>query len=679
MKIKRSILSIFIGILCLNLLQAQDKAEYKFGKITAADFNLSADKFDSGANALIIADIGTAKFEGNNKGYFTLIFTRFMRVKIINKNGFDIGSREISLYHNNDGDYDKLYSLKASTFNLENGVISETKLDDKSVFTQKYNNNIDDKKFTVPALKEGSIFDIEYTVKSPFDSRLMPWSFQGEYPRLWSEYTVTIPPPLHYVMRLQGDGHFDISESKDANIVYIVRESNGTSSDDTYTIDGPSTYKRWVKKNVPAIHEEPFTTTIDNYYSRMTFQLKYIQWSTQGEMHDQNSTWNARAKTLMENANFGQALSNDNNWMTDVLKEILQGSNTEDEKTYKIYCYIRDNFSAVDKPGYNKNDLYARNSLKDVFKKKEGNVADINLLLVAMLRKAEIKADPVILSTRDNGIADPSYPLLDEYNYVICEAHPGDKWITLDASEPYNGYGQLPVSCYNGWGHVINEELPVPILLTADSLRETSLTNVIIVNDEKGKPSGGYTNVLGKSESNNTRKEIISSSLKDYQKKIQKDLGSDYTIENFSVDSLKKCDFPLTIHYDFDLKSLSSGDILYFNPMLDDGYKTNPFKSMNRLYPVEIPFKIDETYMLTMDIPAGYQVDEIPKSVRVAYNEDEGMFEYLIQKGQNNLQMRVHLKLDKAFFPVDEYSTLRDFFAYVVKKENEQIVFKKIR
>ncbi len=677
MRIEKHLL-LGIGVLCFHLLHAQDKADYKFGKITAADFNLSADKFDSGANALIIADIGTARFEGNNKGSFTQIFTRFMRVKVINKNGFDIGSREISLYHDNDGDYEKLYSLKASTFNLENGVITETKLDDKSVFTQKYNSNIDDKKFTVPALKEGAIFDIEYTVKSPFEFRLMPWSFQGEYPRLWSEYVVTIPPPLHYVMRLQGDGHFDINDSKDANIVYIVRESNGAGSDDSYTIDGPSTYKRWVKKNVPAIREEPFTTTVDNYYSRMTFQLQYVQWSKEGEKHDQNSTWNARSRTLLADADFGQALSNDNNWMTDVLNEILQGSNTEDDKSYKIYCYIRDNFRAVDKPGYNKNDLYTRNSLKEVFKKKEGNVADINLLLVAMLRKAEIKADPVILSTRDNGIADPSYPLLNEYNYVICEAHPNDKWVTLDASEPYNGYGQLPTTCYNGWGHVINEEIPVPIFLTADSLRETNLTSLIIINDEKGKPSGGYTTVLGKSESNTARKEINSSSLKDYQKKIQTDLGSDYTIENFGVDSLKKCDFPLAIHYDIDLKNLASGDITYFNPMLDDGYKTNPFKSMNRLYPVEMPYKIDETYMLTMDIPTGYQVDEMPKSVRVAYNENEGMFEYLIQKGQNNLQMRVHLKLDKAFFPVDEYSTLRDFFAYVVKKENEQIVFKKV-
>jgi len=88
---------------------------------------------------------------------------------------------------------------------------------------------------------------------------------------------------------------------------------------------------------------------------------------------------------------------------------------------------------------------------------------------------------------------------------------------------------------------------------------------------------------------------------------------------------------------------------------------------------------MDETYLLNMDVPAGFQVDELPQSTRVAYNGNEGMFEYLIQKGEGNLQMRVHLKLNKAFFDVEEYNTLRDFFAMVVKKENEQIVFKKTK
>ncbi len=90
-----------------------------------------------------------------------------MRVKINNKNGFDIGSRQISLYHDKDGNAEKLTSLKGSTFNLENGVITETKLDEKSVYNEKFNNNYDHRKFALPALKAGSIFDLEYTVKSP--------------------------------------------------------------------------------------------------------------------------------------------------------------------------------------------------------------------------------------------------------------------------------------------------------------------------------------------------------------------------------------------------------------------------------------------------------------------------------------------------------------------------------
>ncbi len=44
-----------------------------------------------------------------------------------------------------------------------------------------------------------------------------------------------------------------------------------------------------------------------------------------------------------------------------------------------------------------------------------------------------------------------------------------------------------------------------------------------------------------------------------------------------------------------------------------------------------------------------------------------------------NLQLFVHLKLNKTFFPVEEYTTLRSFFANIVKKESEKIVFRKIQ
>jgi hypothetical protein len=389
--------------------------------------------------------------------------------------------------------------------------------------------------------------------------------------------------------------------------------------------------------------------------------------------------WGSTAKTLLLNEDFGLVLNYENNWMKDELKNLNLEDDGYEERARRIFEYVRDNFKVTNKEGFSKNSIWTQNSLKDVFKKREGNVAEINLLLTSMLRHAKIVADPLILSTRDHGIASATYPLIEEYNYVICMVYLGDRMITLDASQPYNGFGQLPVECYNGWGHIINLEKPLPVLFEPDSINEASVTSVFIISDEKGQPSGSLKSSFGKAGSYQRRQEIKNSSEKAYEAKIQTLKGSDLVIENFGIDSLNKYTLPLSIHYDFEFKKHLSEDIFIFNPMLDEGYKTNPFKSMERHFPVEIPFKIDDTYLLNMEIPAGYQVDELPKSAKVAYNENEGFFEYIIQKNDHNIQMRVRFKFNKAYFPMEEYADLRDFFAFIVKKENEQIFFKKIK
>jgi hypothetical protein len=88
---------------------------------------------------------------------------------------------------------------------------------------------------------------------------------------------------------------------------------------------------------------------------------------------------------------------------------------------------------------------------------------------------------------------------------------------------------------------------------------------------------------------------------------------------------------------------------------------------------------MDDTYTLNMEIPKGYVVDEIPKSAKVLFNTDEGFFEYLIVKDNERVQFRCRIKLKKANYKPEDYATLRDFFGFVVKKESEQIVFKKIK
>jgi hypothetical protein len=118
-------------------------------------------------------------------------------------------------------------------------------------------------------------------------------------------------------------------------------------------------------------------------------------------------------------------------------------------------------------------------------------------------------------------------------------------------------------------------------------------------------------------------------------------------------------------------------DIVYFSPLLSEAWKNNPFTSAERKYPVEMPYKINEMFTLYMEIPEGYKVDELPKSARVKLNEDEGMFQYLTGANDGVVQVQVKLVLNKANFQPQDYATLREFFTYVVKKESEQIVFKK--
>src|SRR5438046_6212578 len=79
---------------------AQEKSTVKFSKISPEDFDLSKYKFDTSVSAVVISDVGSSEFEGNTKGWFTLVFKHQKRIKILNKNGFEAANVEIPLYSN---------------------------------------------------------------------------------------------------------------------------------------------------------------------------------------------------------------------------------------------------------------------------------------------------------------------------------------------------------------------------------------------------------------------------------------------------------------------------------------------------------------------------------------------------------------------------------------------------
>lgn len=661
---------------CLSggILRAQDFENMKFGQITAADFQVSAPAFDPGANAVIIKDYGKTEYIGNESGFFSIHFKRFVRIKILNKNGFNAGAFEILIPNYKSSNYAKIEDVQGSTFNQENHVIQETKLDPKSVFTQKYNRFRDIMKFTMPGLKEGSIFDLTYTIESNYFSEPPSWPFQGRYPRLWSEYEATIPSPFHYNLRTTGNDSFDIKTSKAVKQSFTIREaSNDIGYKNILSVLGTSFQYRWVKKNVPGLREQPYISTMNNYNSRISFELEYFQQEERYDKQMLRETWNIVSRDLLSSESFGIDLNQDNHWMDEPLRTITSGSLNSEEEIKKIFSFVRDNFNCT-----NPENIYTKTSLKTVFANRAGTVGELNLLLVALLRHQNIVADPAILSTRENGIAAADKPMLFEYNYLICIVHTPAKVYRLDASKPFNPFNKLPGACYNELGaRVVNKENPDLIVLSPDSLSETEMTSAIFNNDDNGISSGSVTTRFGDDNAYSVRQYIKENSLKDYVNSVQ--LGFlNMTASNVGLDSLNHPDFPLVLHYDLDFKNLKQSNMLYFDPVLGSVFKKNPFEDAVRAFPVEMTSKIDYTYVLSMEVPKGFQVEELPKSARVSFMGTKGNFDYLIQQSGNTIQMRVHLKLNEATFSPDDYGPLRDFFAYIVKKENEQIVFKKI-
>lgn len=663
-----SLLFLFACISHLTVL-AQEKSPAKFGKISPEDFKASAYAIDSNAAAVVIADIGSTSMEGNNKGGFSLEFKNYRRAYIVNKNGYAIGDVSIPIVTDGDAEED-LVNLKAVTYNLENGKVVETKLEVKSaVFKDKINKRLVVKKFTFPNIKEGSIIEYQYTLKSDFIFNLQPWSFQGEYPRLWSEYSVSMPEFYYYVTLSQGYQSYYIKDQKNRVENFTHSDPGGTRATERTNFTAGVTDYRWVMKNVPALKEESFTSAIDNHISKIEFQLAELRqpFTPRNIM----GTWPQTCNELLKDESFGYSLNRDNPWLNEVMDEAIGGAGDNLQKARNIYAYVRDHITCT-----NHNRKYLEQPLKNVLKNRNGNTAEINLLLVAMLKKAGLNAEPVMLSTRSHGYAYAMYPLLDRFNYVVAQLTMGGNTWYLDASEPRMGFGRLGPQCYNGHARVINQDA-TPLEFTTDSLVERSVTSVFVIANEKSELEGSIQHTPGYYASYRLRNKIKEKGMDQIFGDFKKDFTTEVEIKDKQVDSLDKYDDPLFIKYSFVVKG-DKEDILYFNPMVVEGWKENPFKSAQRFYPVEMPYTIDQTYLLQLSVPEGYVIDELPKQLVVKLNEDDdGMFEYRISESNGTISLRSRLRIRRSFFVSDEYEMLREFFNLVVKKHSEQIVFKK--
>jgi len=642
------------------------------GKEVAPDAAVSSKDFivpnspvvDSNTTAVILHDIGSIRFVGDRNGRgITYEYIEKVRLKLIKRSAFDAATVSVLLY--GDDEYrDKFELLKASTYNIENGKIIETALQPAEVFDIKRSKYYVEKKFTMPALREGSVVDYSIKVSSHYYFDLPTWQFQyTDYPCLLSRFELETPDILQYLVSHTGiDSATVVSSDADYKNMMVGYIS----------ISSVTQIRQWTMTNIPALQPEPYMYCKKDYLNALQFRLAS---NTQGARGIKIPSWSSASKQLLHSQWFGQAILADNAGnLLNTMDNITAADNNLLDAAKHLYFYVRDNFTCIEN-----NYLYLDNDLYTVNKKKKGSVAELNLLLIALLRQKGLKADPVILSTREFGMHPVAYPALDKMNYVIARLQLFGDTIYLDASDRQMPFGKLPLQCYNGHAKVIAENDSSDIRLAPEAVAERKKTTVFIQQGEgNALLSGTVEQVPGFYQSVDIRTQIAKEGLSTFLSNVKSGFLSDVRIENAGIDSLKQDAGPLTLHYDFHFASPGAdNEIFYFNPLFFEAHKKNLFTADARKYPLQLDAPVNEMYVLSMEVPSGYEIEETPVSAKVLLNEGEGFYEYILQKEANNIQLRSHLVIKRTTFSPDEYSTLHNFFGYVVKKQAEQIVFKR--
>lgn len=653
-------------ILLFSLAFKIHAQNFELGKVTKAELEEKKHPLDSSASAAILFKKARTTFKYKvNKGFVS--YTDFsIKVKIYKKEGLSWANFKIPYYVGYETlDDESVVISKAITYNLENGKIIKDRVLQKGAFIEDVNEFWQNQSITFPNVKVGSIIEFNYILKSQNLSVLPDFQFQYEIPVNVAEYTTEIPE--FYIYKGIKNGFVDISTDE-------VIENASQSFDDEHKQTVFMSYNqiksKYSVKNVPALINEKFVNNINNYYGKIDHELETIRMPHE-KPKQLATTWGDVSKSIYSDKQFGGELDKFNYFANDV-KPLVENLNTSQEKAIKIFEFVKNRMAWNGKYGY-----YTKKGVEYAYKEKTGNIAEINLMLVAMLKMAGIEANPVLISTRENGIA--LFPNQSRLNCVIASAIIDGKLVLLDATDKLSNINVLPLRDLNWYGRLIQKDgTSSEVDLTPKTISK-DYVNLIAKISDNGEINGKLKEQYFDYNAFNFRDKNSNLSKESYLEALEKK-HNNIEVNEYDVSNKTELDKPVIETYSFRHNNSVEiiGNKMYFSPMLFFAQTTNPFKEEIREYPVDFMYPNEDKFLISITIPEGYTVESIPAPVAFAFKDNLAGFKFNISNTDKQIQVSATLDINTSVISPEDYSDLKIFFAEMIKKQSEKVVLKKI-
>jgi Domain of Unknown Function with PDB structure (DUF3857) len=650
---KKTLISLAILLIAvLSHAQTKEELKVKFGKISDKEIAMKSYDKDPDAPAVVLFDKGYFS-RGNFNG-----FEKHIRIKIFKKEAYDKANFRIVF---NRGTEESLADVKASCFNDENGKLVETKTTSDNIHDEQLTKDIYVRKITIPNVKEGSIIELKYTINNP---DMKDWTFQDDIPTIWSEYELLIPDYYFFTKIGQGSTPYTVNET----------DKKTETVAGTNFIYGLYVH-HWIQKDVPAIKSEKYISSLEDYRTKLSFHLQEVQFP--GSLTKKIiGTWEETSKKLMDDTDFGDFIDK-KSALKDELPNIIKEGMTPTEKVQAVYEYVGKNFEVQD---YSFSPIYATATFRELKQKRKVTTSEMNLIFLNMLKTLGISATPVITRSRDNGRIGTTLAALRRYNRVIANVKIEKDTFFVDAS----GYPQpmklLPLNALSGYGIEILAKEKYAVAIPQSKIATRRYTQANFALNTEGVLDGDINLTYSGYDAVQTRKMVKEEGEEKFVKNTLKDLLTDgklgaYKFEN--TESLVEAPMKGNVKLTTSAYVNKTGDKIFINPLLSFSEKENPFKMENRKFDIDFGAPKGEYYQISLTLPEGYSVEEAPKSERMALPEGDIKFEYLIDIKDNKITINSKFNIKRTNFTAEDYPILRELYAKMTNKMNEQIVLTK--
>ncbi|HAO46022.1 MAG TPA: hypothetical protein DCQ97_03795 [Chitinophagaceae bacterium] len=631
------------------------------GKIDKADLQMTDCDFDKGAEAVKLIDWGkvTYAYILRNLSGFGTVYERRVRIKVLKEKG--LSKANVVIPYMSYSDYEEITKMEAWTYNLDDaGNVKTTKVSKSSIYKKSINAGISEMIIAFPEVKVGSVIEYAYTMERGPALHINDWNFQDNIPVKYSEYEVSIPSFLHFKVNPMVTDPMQ-TRSEEARGAGELNPSTGVRE---------TTIKKFYSmQNLVALRDEPYMGSMNDYRQRIEFLLTQVE-VYNNDIVDLQTSWTQVVEGLKKSEYFGQQLEKQLPRTIDLFEQ-WKAIPDPLARMKTVFQYVKEHMTWDDQE-----TIVSYDGVEKAYAAKTGNSADINLLLINFLNQVKVKADPILFSTRKNGLVNTMYPGMDQFNMVMAHVAIGNRYYILDATDKSGSHLLIPEEVVNTNGFLVQGESGKWLEVLDDKNKYKIFSAVHAEIDMNGKMTGEVT-VNSSGYSKKERCKAWAKNKDEFKKQYFMQGAVPISLEELEVNNVYADSLPLEQKAKFSSVLNRSGEYTYFPVNLFAGLDKNPFIAEKRVSDIEYGFLQDFILVGNYNIPDGYSFDALPENISLLMPDKSIVFNRFINASGNVLNVRMTLEFKNSYYPVADYPEFREYYKKLSAALDEQIIMKK--